>query len=422
MPDKQEASRQFFLVISVIALLLLALLNAVLHVGTTLPQTAEVRDSPIPARCYPSAQTRRAKYTTEPLVPTSVPGLGETDARTLESKYVRAEVDITPAVLPAPYSLRWRVGVGIPDKNPYFFPWTDPRPGWYLNWSTDQQAAFPPAQAVSEHAGSRDPHALGMEFVPMVRTPQGMLVPDPETLYQLAQHNPHRTWLIGNEPDVAWQDDATPEAYARAFFCAHTIITRADPTARIAIAGLSQITPLRLAYLDRVWTYYQREFGVEMPVDVWNMHAFVLREERESWGVRIPPGFAHVAKGELWEIGDHTDLTLVEGQVRLMRQWMHAHDQRQKPLIISEYGVLLPASYGFSPTATRDFMVGSFDLFDSLRDADLGLPEDDNRLVQRWVWFSSRYSLYPTGNLFNAYSRPTLLMRELSEYLAERSP
>ena len=27
-----------------------------------------------------------------------------------------------------------------------------------------------------------------------------------------------------------------------------------------------------------------------MPVDVWNVHNFVLREERGSWGVDIPPG------------------------------------------------------------------------------------------------------------------------------------
>ena len=230
---------------------------------------------------------------------------------------------------------------------------------------------------------------------------------------------PGRTWLIGNEPDVSWQDDATPEEYARAYHAAYTLIKTIDPAAQVAIAGLSQITPLRLRYLDRVWAFYRTEYGQEMPVDVWNMHAFILQEKAGDWGVGIPPGFADVTQGELWTIENHDDLDLVEQQVRRMRTWMRTHGQQQKPLWITEYGILMPASYGFSPHVVQRFLLGSFDLFDHLRDRQVGYNADDNRLVQRWLWFSAGYDLYPAGNLFSAHGQPTALMQAIRAYLTE---
>ena len=67
-------------------------------------------------------------------------------------------------------------------------------------------------------------------------------------------------------------------------------------------------------------------------------------------------------------------------------------------------------------------LFGSYDLFNSLRDPALGYAADDDRLVQRWVWFSAGYDLYPTGDLFTRDGRPTGLMHALSAYLAEFGP
>jgi hypothetical protein len=154
-----------------------------------------------------------------------------------------------------------------------------------------------------------------------------------------------------------------------------------------------------------------------MPVDIWNMHAFVLREEAGNWGVGIPPGFDEVESGILWEIDQHDDLTLVEGQVRLMRQWMAEHGQRDKALYITEYGVLMPPEYGFPPSRVIDFLVGSYDLFWDLRDPVLGYAADDHRLVQRWVWFSTRDPLYPTGDLFDQEGNPRPVVRAINGYI-----
>jgi len=318
--------------------------------------------------------------------------------------------DLSAEEMPTPYSLRWRMGVGIPDSNPYFFDWTSPRPGWYLNWSTKSYTeSSPQAQT------------LGMEFTPMLRLRANGLHPDLATIYRQAKERPGMVWLVGNEPDVRWQDDATPEEYACQYYRAWHAIKLADPSAQVAIGGISQVTPLRLRYLEAVLDSYQKQFGKPMNVDVWNIHTFVLREKAGEWGVDLPPGFEDATDGILWDVEDHDDLRLVEGQVRHMRDWMAAQGERDKPLYITEYGILIPEEFGFTPSRVINFMVKSFDLFDSLRDETLGYPQDENRLVQRWVWFSTRYYLYPTGDLFTADGAPLPPMRAMTGYIRAHS-
>ena len=378
----------------------------------------------------PASGAVTPQFVVEPLVPTALaPTAAPSPLATPHASTVTAVQTPPPPApplappLPEPYSLRWRVGIGVPDgKSPLAYGWPEMRPGWYLNWS----AGFTATQWVSDTSTLElvipPDEAAGMAFVPMVRTPGGELKPPPEVLAQLVTQLPGRTWLIGNEPDVRWQDNATPAEYAQAYHLAYTTIKQADPTASVAIGGVSQITPLRLAYLDQVLDAYQSLYGEAMPVDVWNMHAFVLQERAGDWGVDIPPGMTEVTEGQLWQIEDHADLALVEEQVRAMRRWMAAHGQREKPLWITEYGILMPASYGFPPDVVGQFLVDSYDLFDGLRDPDLGYRADDDRLVQRWVWFSAGFDLYPTGNLFHPDGALTELMPVLARYLAEQAP
>lgn len=337
-----------------------------------------------------------------------------------------------PPALAAPYTLRWRAGVGVPDgRSPLPYAWPVDRPGWYLNWSVGytmttwldspltptSTPSMTPTLTLDDLVIPADAQ-VGMHFAPMVRVDKGKLAPPAPWLAATARLLPGRTWLIGNEPDVQWQDDTPAAAYARAYHAAYTTIKQADPTAQIAIGGVSQITPLRLAYLDAVLDAYRAEFGAEMPVDVWNMHAFVLQEKAGDWGVDVPPGM-DARVGEAWGIDDHDNLALVELQVRRMRAWMQARGRQDKPLWISEYGILMPVEYGFTPERVRRFLIGSFDLFDSLRDPALGYPADDYRLVQRWVWFSAGDRLYTTGDLFAPNGESTPIMDTLAAYLAE---
>jgi len=114
----------------------------------------------------------------------------------------------------------------------------------------------------------------------------------------VAQAQPGALWLVGNEIDRRdWyrggQDEMLPELYATAYHDIYTAIKAADPTAQVAIGGLIQATPLRLAWLDRMWESYTQQYGTDMPVDVWNVHNFVLREVFQNYGANIPPRLRH---------------------------------------------------------------------------------------------------------------------------------
>jgi hypothetical protein len=237
-----------------------------------------------------------------------------------------------------------------------------------------------------------------------------------DLLRAAASSNPGSLWLIGNEPDVIWQGNATPEEYARVYHKAYVLLKDADPTSRVAIGGVSQVTPLRLRYLEAVLAAYQSAYGLPMPVDVWNIHLAILREERGSWGVDIPPGLSE-GTGLLYEIDDNADVDILKEQVIEFRRWMKERGLSDKPLIVTEFSVLMPPEYGFPFERVRAFMVAAFDFLLSATDESLGYQVDGNRLVQRAAWYSLADDVYFTGNLFDpATSERTPLGNALAEY------
>jgi hypothetical protein len=237
----------------------------------------------------------------------------------------------------------------------------------------------------------------------MIRLQGGEATPSGEALLAAVDAMPGALWLVGNEPDVQWQDNVTPERYAQLYHDLYAGIKDRDPTARVAIGGVSQPTPLRLRYLDRILDAYHDLYGEAMPVDVWNVHNFILREERGSWGVGIPPGMAEDA-GRLYEIADHDDLGILSQQIVDFRRWMAGRGQQAKPLIVTEYGILMPGDYGFPPDQVEAFMLATFEFYRTAADPALGLPADGHRLVQRWCWYSLLDGRYPTGNLLQEES------------------
>ena len=154
------------------------------------------------------------------------------------------------------------------------YDWGDGLPGWYLGWQVKQDPPLPG----------------DIRFVQMVYINGDRYQPDLPEILTAVQNNPGSLWLIGNEPDVKWQGNATPEQYAATYGPLYRAIKEADPTAQVAIGGVGQPTPLRIEYIERILAAYEAQYGEPMPVDVWNIHAFILREERDSWGVDIPPG------------------------------------------------------------------------------------------------------------------------------------
>jgi hypothetical protein len=232
------------------------------------------------------------------------------------------------------------------------------------------------------------PPLFELEYVQIVRLSEIGCSTPPGSIVTYAQSHPGTLWLIGNEPDALAQDCVTPQRYAQLYHELHGIIKGADPTAKVAIGGVVQATPLRLLYLDKILQSYQNQFGQKIPVDVWNVHGFILQEKRDSWGCQIPCGIKGVAEGELYDIDDHDSMDIFHQQIRAFRIWMNDHGERNKPLIVSEYGILFPENLGFDEARVEAFMLATFDYFMNTKISWLGYPADDNRLVQAWSWYS----------------------------------
>lgn len=382
------------------------LLTALLLAGCRAqPGTAPVEPWPtLPAA--PSPTVAAATPTRDPLVPTPLPAgvaavvtatqpitsqdvlSGSTAAPLPEIGGPSGETQSPAAAVPPlePGSLRSRLGLSVPIgvSDIVLTPELAQRlgMGWYLDWHTNLA-----------------PLAVdGLEFAQLYAMRGANIPLQRQHIADVLAANPGALWLAGNEPDVIWQDNQTPEEYARLYHEFYTFVKTLDPSAQVAIGGISQVTPLRLQYLERVLASYQERYGQPMPVDIWNIHAFVLREERDSWGVSIPPGF-DVDQGLLWEIEDHGDLDLFKQQIVDFRRWMVKQGQRDKPLLVTEFGILMPESYGFPPDMVQQYMIDTFDYMLNARDAEIGFLADDNRLVQRFSWFSLADPTYPAGNL-----------------------
>ena len=252
----------------------------------------------------------------------------------------------------------------------------------------------------------------GMDRALVIRTYTGYDV-NPTVLGPRVEDNPGALWLVGNEPDCVWQDNVLPEEYARIYHDLYHFIKSRDQSSQIAAGGIVQPTPLRLEYLDRVLAAYHVRYGHAMPVDLWHIHNAILNEvsceydPHNCWGAGVPPGIG-APFGTIRSVQDNDDIGIFAEQVWAFRRWMASRGYTGYPLVISEYGVLMPESYGFGPSRVGAFMANTFDVLSNASEPSLGDPVDGYRLVQRWAWFSLDVQPWDpitgegfNGNLFN---------------------
>lgn len=328
---------------------------------------------------------------------------------------------------------RYGVSVGPENQNPFL---AALGMGWAITFNASPERTMP----------------AGVENVPMIRMrqdtdSQGNRLPSytifntpltdaPGGLGPLLATYPGRVWIVGNEVDREyWQDDMEPYIYARAYHDVHTFIKERDPSAQVAMAGLVQVTPNRLEYLDLVWESYLDQYGTAMPVDVWTMHIYVLPEARLTNQGQIVGSSAAIAigtscyedrnvtscadikwqsdgtptlcpQGNVYCFAEHDEMGTFIQHTVAMRQWMKAHGQQHKPLWLTEFSLLYPfADYDnpdnpttcflmdehqgcFTPARVNSFMQQSLDYLETAVDPNLGYELDGNRLVQRWLWYT----------------------------------
>jgi len=75
------------------------------------------------------------------------------------------------------------------------------------------------------------------------------VVPTWDEIAAVIAAQPGAVWIVGNEPDVIWQSNMTADRYAELYYEVYQFIKSHDPQAQVAVAGVAQPTPLRLAYL-----------------------------------------------------------------------------------------------------------------------------------------------------------------------------
>ncbi len=267
--------------------------------------------------------------------------------------------------------------------------------GSYLDWTIN---ADPPRPG-------------GLEYVQVVRLQDGVYPRHLAAIPAVARAQRGAAWLVGNEPDNTYtfdgvgQDNLTPAVYAERYHAVYQAIKRADPTARVGLGGITQPTPVRLAYLARVLAAYQARYGRPPPADFWFVHAFVLNEVPGEWGAGLPGDHAarpYPAAPAAVAPEDADSLALFTARIEAMRAWLAAHGQRAKPLWVTEFGVLMPsdAAQGYFAIPlgrTRAFLEQSVRYLQTATDAATGLPADGGRLVQRWYWWTLSYDARVSG-------------------------
>lgn len=272
------------------------------------------------------------------------------------------------------------------------------RLGWYIDYRALETPARP----------------NGIEYAPVIQLQQigpnsYWSGPYGDDLLAVVAANPGADWIIGNEPDRRiFQNDMEPHVYALAYHDVYREIKQADPEAQIFAGAIVQPTPVRLRYLDMVLESYFEQFGEGMPVDGWAIHNFILNEAScrhynndlsVCWGADIPPGIDDVVDGLRIGTDDNDNMELFTEQIIRFRQWMNKRGYRDKPVYLSEYGVLMPSAFGFTQSRVNAYMDDTLDYLLNQTDPLLGDPTDGNRLVQRLAWYSTNDESF-NGYLF----------------------
>lgn len=279
----------------------------------------------------------------------------------------------------------WRFGVGVATQNmidgqvttnlddfegyrPGDLPWNPLGLGWYFNWNWTHGV-------VCDQSGQQC-----IEYMPLVGGWGPGVHPTLATIQNRVAANPGlypdgTTWLIGNE--IIWDDQRTPLQYALDYHEFYYGLKAINPTFKIANGSVITSvyynragfvgTPIEL--LDAIRAAYLSQYGEPWPVDVWNIHPYVWTR----------PTVAE-------ELDDFRN------QLSTFRDWMAGIGEQDKPLIITEYGLL---NY-HDEQWMIDYMLGSFDILLSTGHPN-GMPSDEGRWVQRWAWFVNNNHVWSTG-------------------------
>ncbi len=170
----------------------------------------------------------------------------------------------------------------------------------------------------------------------------------------VARSYPGEWWQFGNEPNDLHQDNVSPAEYARRYHDFSSTLRSADPSARMVPAGLADAD---WRWAESFRQAYVRAYGTWPPVDGWNIHNYLLDT-----------------------CAGATDAGMFQRRIEEFRDWMGRSGEGDKPLFLTEYGVLYGSGCCDCPAIPNDQAI------EFMRTTFRWLSEA--RLVQGWAWFA----------------------------------
>jgi hypothetical protein len=390
----------------------------------------------------PSVQARRVRIMARPALQLLVLALFAALAFAGMSAVWGAAPDAGPAGV-----LAAAARTPVPDS---LYPYPEQRVGFAAFLSeVDFSALHAGFVKLQDRGPSALERSLGPDFCTVIREDtEHWELPDPATYWakieRLVAENPGYLWFIGNEPDNPCRFGTFSGEYAERYHKLYDFIKERDPTAQVGIGGVVLPSQIRRTWLERVLAAYQSRYGEAMPIDVWNVHNLLLSECPGECG--CPPGeegddmpceplccSGGYVPRELWcqkglyfSYADQANAAAFKQLIVEFRQWMKDKGFQDKPLILTELGVLAKSVEGSCPNCfprerVNQYMFDVFDFMMTEKDPQTGYPADGYRLVQRWTWYSLEDSSF-NGNLMNQEFQLTDFGLNFANYTARFLP
>lgn len=189
----------------------------------------------------------------------------------------------------------------------------------------------------------------------------------PKRVAEAAKRSPGQWWTFGNEPNDPHQDNIGPQAYVEPYHDIYYALKSADPQARLVATGVANAD---WRWLDQWREDYRQKYDRYPPVDGWRFHDYVLETCASALNA------------------DEFKRRAVD-----FRDWVNRIGESQKPVLLTEYGVL----YGngccscpvIQPAAVVEYMRSTTDWL------------AETRIVTAWAWFAVDSGNRFNGDLFN---------------------
>jgi hypothetical protein len=186
--------------------------------------------------------------------------------------------------------------------------------------------------------------------------------------------HPGSWWMVGNEPNDPHQDNLSPTAYAAFYHRFARIARREDPMARLMPAGIANAD---WQWAEAFCTAYREAQGSYPRVDAWNVHNYVLESNYSQ-----------------------LDQQVFRDRLIAFRAWMSRAGEGDKPLVLSEFGILVGQERHDTRYEPPEEIVAY------IHETVGWLHETD--YVQSWAWFASYTSGLFNGDLYDHTGQLTL--------------